>query len=624
MTDIVWRLRRLKAMSVPEIVWRVSQKGIQKNEKSLFASQKIPVNETIFNDNLAELGIDANKMQINLDNKAFGLHRTIPLLGGYDYEKYRMEWNAGFQTEAVWPDSFSYALRYKQRDDIGDARTNWELNRHYQFAILAKDYFASGDSRYLDEFMDLFEDWNQRNPFLHGISWTSAMEVAIRVSNWCYAYCFLSRARQAEEGLLEQLRIGIINMTEYIACHYSRYSSANNHLIVEAYAIGQSGILLNYQPWVDLSIQLITQEFPVQNYEDGVNKELSLHYQSFYMEAVGLMMRLLIKNKYMVPRSWPLWLEKMGRYLADCMGSYGEVVEFGDNDEGKVLDLCGRGVDHYRYVLGLLSCLLQENYISLENCEESLCWLFTDEERKAADGKKAYRAKGSVCYREGGNSILRSDDGRVLIGVDHAALGFGSIAAHGHADALSFQIYMDGIPVFIDPGTYIYHSDLDSRNAFRKTENHNTVCVDNRDQSEMLGAFLWGKKAECKLLEYNNDGKEITLKAAHDGYRPVIHIRTFTFDKNRILTIKDELSVARERKTVFVLAPDEKAEISEDKSDVHVEGKRYRIIFKCDSKHIINIENGKASTRYGVSQATSRIVFTTYGKMVTSKIVLRD
>ena len=104
----------------------------------------------------------------------------------------------------------------------------------------------------------------------------------------------------------------------------------------------------------------------------------------------------------------------------------------------------------------------------------------------------------------------------MLIGIDHAALGFGSIAAHGHADALSFQLLVDGSPVVTDPGTYIYHCDLEHRNSFRKTINHSTVCVGGKDQSEMLGAFLWGRRAECTLENYESNDAIDVLTARHD------------------------------------------------------------------------------------------------------------
>ncbi len=469
MANVMWLLNRLKAMSVPEIAWRVQQRVLQKQEQKIYGIKQTPVTERVFCTKLGGLYLDATKLKLNLDNCWFTQNDSIRLFGVFDYERYRKDWHAGFQTENHWPLEFSYSLEYKQRDDIGDARTNWELNRHFQFAILAKDYIATGDKKFLNEFTELFTDWNEKNPFLWGISWTSVIEVAIRASNWCYAYAFLAQAEDVPLQLLEQLRIGIINMTDYIAKHHSRYSSANNHLIVEAYAIGQGGVLFGFKPWIDTSVSILTRELLLQNYSDGVNKELSLHYQAFYMEAMGLMMRLMQKNGIDIPQSWPVMLQKMCKYVADCMGNHGEVIEFSDNDEGKILDLSGQETNYYRYVLGLLSCLLPQSYANLSDSSicENLCWLFTDAERETAQKKPLYKAEKSVCYREGGNSILRSKDGRVMIGIDHGALGFGSIAAHGHADALSFQMYVDGEPIFIDPGTYIYHCDLKDRNAFR-------------------------------------------------------------------------------------------------------------------------------------------------------------
>ena len=38
-------------------------------------------------------------------------------------------------------------------------------------------------------------------------------------------------------------------------------------------------------------------------------------------------------------------------------------------------------------------------------------------------------------------------------------LGLGKLAAHGHADSLSFTLNINGEPVFIDPGTYAYHDE---------------------------------------------------------------------------------------------------------------------------------------------------------------------
>lgn len=45
MADFAWLVRRLKAMSAPEVAWRISQKAIQKSEENRFKSRKIAVTE---------------------------------------------------------------------------------------------------------------------------------------------------------------------------------------------------------------------------------------------------------------------------------------------------------------------------------------------------------------------------------------------------------------------------------------------------------------------------------------------------------------------------------------------------------------------------------------------------
>ena len=46
----------------------------------------------------------------------------------------------------------------------------------------------------------------------------------------------------------------------------------------------------------------------------------------------------------------------------------------------------------------------------VNNEYEILCWLFTEQDVKRSNENRQYRPQGSVCYKEGGNSILRSDD----------------------------------------------------------------------------------------------------------------------------------------------------------------------------------------------------------------------
>lgn len=548
-------------MSLGEMAWRLSQKMIQSRERSRFCGKEVYVTSALFSDSLSWIKFHEDCIGLNFQNGIYGRNTDIHLLGGYDYEEYKTKWHAGFQTPNSWSECFSYGLRYKQRDDIGDARTNWELNRHFQFALLAKSVYVGvrdGDCRKSDfeELSLLFADWNRSNPFLSGISWTSVMEIAIRSISWMYALAFLKKAGLASESICIAMETGIVNMIDYVSRHYSRFSSANNHLLVEALAMGIAGYAYDVEKWKSLSVSILSKELHRQNYIDGVNKELSLHYQTFGMEAYALMAHVMKRNGDSVPDSWMTMLEKQCVYVSHSLWNEESVMEFGDDDEGKIVDLHGgHFFSHPAYILQLCSLVIGKGYSSLTNINETIRWLFTEQEINEAKQQKTHLPVGNRCFDVGGNTFLRDEENRVLIGIDHSALGFGSIAAHGHADMLSIQIMVDGRPMLVDPGTFIYHCNIEKRNWYRRTLNHNTLCVENRDQSEMLGAFLWGKKAKCSLVEWSDRPHETVLVAEHDGYKPVIHRRKIMWNCTDELSVVDSLTMECDWTVTWMLSP---------------------------------------------------------------------
>ena len=645
-SDLNWYKKRLAAMEPHEITWRIFQTLRYKQESIRFKKQ-YRVTAKLFNRKYSRLQAEPDRLGLNLRNEFYTLGTSIPLLGDFKYEDYKKDWFQGFggKGTSLWPMVPSSKLNYRERNDIGDARMNWELNKHFQFAMLAKNYYASSEAAYLNELVELFNDWNDKNPFLWGISWVSAIEIAERTMNWCYMYAFLEASLRKEfhndhkkqhkgssddsalsesaiqiQTLLEEIRIGILNMADYISHHYSQFSSANNHLIVEISAVLHAGILFNYEPWVKLAEEILTREIFLQNYSDGINKEESEYYQTFEMEVLALDLRLFRINGIETSKPWDKLLRSMSKYISNSIGNHGEVISFGDDDDGRIIDFHG-GCNHFKYTLELMGLLLDERYTELKLPEssssysdvnaltnsskskkkskhkhgksghevsnvkasnastistsdtvasnpissdsvtsevekttifsspisETVLWLFSKEDIIKSQEKNYYRKNDSVIRPEGGMTVFRSEVSGatpdILIGIDHAPLGYGSIAAHGHSDALSFQMFADGTRIFADPGTYIYHCDTESRNDFRRTSRHNTVCINGADQSEMLGPFLWGRKANCWLDSFSNTDDTVEVIASHDGYSPVIHSRKFTFKKKEgILFIEDWLT----------------------------------------------------------------------------------
>ena len=600
MGKLQWYMNRLRAMNLREVAWRVDQKRIQKSEAKRFGKQKYSVGSVLY-PVYEPLKFDADGVGLNFDNHRFDINTNIHLLKGTDYEK--------------WPNTFSYKLNYKQRDDLGDARTNWEKNRHFDWALLAKAYYVTKEEKYFSELNNTVNDWMLKNPFLHGISWTSAMEFAIRSINWIIALAFVQKSGRD----MPELRNGIINITDYLTKHYSRFSSANNHLLVEATAIGLAAYAFDNKQWKELACNILLEELGKQNYSDGVNKELSLHYQTFGMEAYLLLMHVMQKHNDTEWNQWIPMLKKEAEFVAHSSWREKTICEFGDDDEGKILDLQGGEWHQWDYVLQLASLVTGVRYSDFETLYENINWLFTIDEIEELRTKPLYDASGSRCFEVGGNTFIRDKQNRILIGIDHAELGFGSIAAHGHADALSFQMLIDGKVVFADPGTYIYHCDIEHRNSFRKTINHNTLCVEGKDQSKMLGAFMWGERANCKLEEWHPSENMDVLVASHDGYKPLIHKRKFEFDKNNnVFYILDSVSANKEYAVTFMLGNHVVVEAND--ANVHLQIDSISLDMHFEGANIVKIEDAELSLEYGVKVQTKAIRVYSNNKEVKSTI----
>lgn len=611
-------------MSLREVAWRIGQKYTEHRERR-FACHPIAVTAQLFNSPLKGLKMDAQKLGISFERKAHSTNDAIHLPGGYDYAQYATRWHAGFQTAREWPRTFAYDLGYKQNDAVGDARTNWELNRHFQFALWAKNYYFTREDRYKEALITQWTDWCEANPFLIGISWTSVMEVAIRAINWMYMLAFMKASGSADPTWEEAVTTGILNMLDYVSRHRSRFSSANNHLLVESAALAIGGYAFDHAPWRKAGIRTLTEELPRQTTDDGVNREMSLHYHAFVMEAYSLTAHIIQTNRDVVPQTWMPCLQQMSVMVCHCIYDEYHALSFGDDDEGKIIDLQGGEFPYLDYVLQLSSLVTGQRYSRFATANDTVRCLFDDTAITHLTRQPIYDTQSGHCFAQGGFTFLRSDDKTVLLGIDHGPLGFGSIAAHGHADALSFQLLAGGFPLFTDPGTYIYHIDQAARDTFRKTINHNTLSIGGADQSEMLGAFLWGKKAHCRLLSHEHHDGHTILTAEHDGYAPITHRRTFDFDHaHKRLTITDELSEACDAILTFMIGAGASIRQEGHQFDIDVDGTGCRLSITAPTPLTCLAEPAVLSPAYGIRHSAQAIRGRCHGRSITSVITIRS
>lgn len=78
--------------------------------------------------------------------------------------------------------------------------------------------------------------------------------------------------------------------------------------------------------------------------------------------------------------------------------------------------------------------------------------------------------------------------------VDAGALGMRGNPGHGHADMLSFSLYVGATEVIADPGTYLY-ADSGEAMWFKRQEAHNTVCWADRPVADLARFFRWRSAA---------------------------------------------------------------------------------------------------------------------------------
>ena len=159
--------------------------------------------------------------------------------------------------------------------------------------------------------------------------------------------------------------------------------------------------------------------------------------------------------------------------------------------------------------------------------------LFNDGGLDLAPALELPSAEGGLSvFADTGYAVLRTP--RVWLAFDCGQPAPPYLPAHAHADALSFQLWVDGRPVVVDPGTFTYEPGA-QRDWFRGTRAHSTVAVDG-DQFELWGAFRSGPLPRVELLE----ATEAELAAAVTGRTGVRHERRIRLDGME-LTVVDRL-----------------------------------------------------------------------------------
>ena len=547
------------------------------------------------------------------------------------------QWNRDPLTNIVAPHIFGKSIDLRSQSIVGNIKYLWEPNRHLELVSLAQAYDITGDTRYLRGIESALLSWLDQCPYLTGPNWASALELSIRLINWSIVWQLIGGAEsslfESDEGskLRDRWLASIFQHVHFVRNHYARYSSANNHLIGEAAGVFVASCTWpfwdEFNKWSEDARGILISAADSQTHGDGVNREQAVAYQQFVLDffIVAALAGRAVDHEF--PLEFWRTVERMIEFIQAIMDTGGNVPMIGDADDGVVVRLSQEsGFCPYRSLLATGAILFNRPDFATKSREldDKTRFLLGDERWRELSSKTAKLTTGvQRQFPDGGYYIIGQafdTESEIHMLVDAGSLGYLSIAAHGHADALAVCLSVAGREFLVDPGTYTYHGKPEWRKYFRSSLAHNTVTVDEQDQSEQGGGFMWVQHAQAKCIDFMAGTNNDTFIGEHDGYArlsdPVIHERKISRDGTSI-DITDTLKCSAFHSAKRCWHFSEQCTVTVSGSQVRVENEGIKIFMTANDPEteIVCVDGsdqtngGWVSRRFDVKSASTTVYF---------------
>src|SRR5690625_3580875 len=238
----------------------------------------------------------------------------------------------------------------------------------------------------------------------------------------------------------------------------------------------------------------------------------------------------------------------------------------------------------------------------------------------SADGiSKNYKSLLKVCdkyfglspvintsFEESGFYIIKDSNKKLIFDTGEICPSY--LPAHGHCDALSFELSLNGSPFIVNSGTYQYESGH-WRNFFRSTRAHNTITISDREQSQFWGSFRVAKrikKVRRKQFDYN----DIRFYAgSYVSYSNRIHKRYIGYTDKNIMVVLDNVNSDYKEDTQSYLhfVPGTNVKVSNNIVQAVKGSKTVKLIPIGISTS--SVEQGWYSSQFNVKEVNNHIVF---------------
>ncbi len=349
----------------------------------------------------------------------------------------------------------------------------WQLSRHWDWDVLAEVYQATGDERYAEGFVKLFNSWVRQAivpedaPGNETKCWRT-IETGIRMGRpWQRAlHSFYQSPYFTDDVLVDWYK----SVWEH-GWRLRNFHRTHNWLIMEMNGLGQIGILYpqfkDAPEWKAYAIKKLIHELKTQVYADGMQYELSTVYHYVNIRNYQLLWNVMAAYDEPVPDEFRAVLEQMHTAQIRLMMPDGRLPDVNDGSWRPVAPLLEEAVRYYPQ-------------------RADFQWVYSGGVNGTAP------AENSLAMNYCGYYVMRTgwqpDDLWALFDGGH----FGY--AHQHEDKLNLLLYAYGRVLLTEAGNYAY-DDSEMRRYTLSTRGHNTIRVDGLDQNRRVGFWRWRESA---------------------------------------------------------------------------------------------------------------------------------
>ncbi|HET6977076.1 MAG TPA: heparinase II/III family protein [Pyrinomonadaceae bacterium] len=468
----------------------------------------------------------------------------------------------------------------------------WKIEWYkFYFGLdLAHAFATTGDEVYRSTWKRLVQSWIAQ---MH-VGCDSSDVAARRILNWIYAWNSFTRASAVSRGELHFENQLVASLGSHVRHLRQHLTAERNHRTLELYALFIAALALPELDEHDLlgfAMTELHRNLLRDVRPDGVHREQSTHYHMTALRSFLGARENARRFGYEFPTEYDKRLQKACEFLMHVQRPDGLIPALSDADTGRYSDLLELAADIF----------------------DRSDFLYV-----ATNGARGERpAETCVSFPDGGYFIQRSGwrgaNENYLV-FDCGPLGDGG---HGHYDALNIEVAANGRPLIVDPGRFTY-DDSPERRLFKGTAAHNTVCVDDLDQTPFHRGKPKGPVAQARLIErVTTPDFDMLCGEVRSPAYDTVHTRRIFFVRGKYWVVVDSLRGSSPHK--FELRFHLGARINADqvtriRTDwgVGVRTPELELLFGSDVR--LRIEMGWVSKSYGVKEAAPVVSVVSEGK----------